>query len=125
MSDVVFVDSPRFIATEVAKGSALTSIATHFVAAEVPKSSVLSRDSQSQLLAAGQPGPPGDGDLHYRHVQGVAASTWIVVHNLGKYPTVAIVDSGGSVVVGEIRYDSTSQCTLTFAFAFSGEAYAN
>lgn len=80
----------------------------------------------SDIGMRGPRGLPGSGgDLSWRHVQGVAASTWIVLHNLGKYPSISIVDSGGSAVIGEIRYDSLNQCTLTFASAFSGEAYAN
>lgn len=71
-------------------------------------------------------GPGGDdGDLHYHHVQAVPSSTWIIVHALGKYPAVSVVDSGGSTVIGDVKYDSTDQLTVTFAAAFSGEAFCN
>jgi hypothetical protein len=62
-------------------------------------------------------------DAYYRHVQSVAAAVWTVVHNLGKFPSVSVVDSTGTTVYGTIRYDSTSQVTLSFSGAFGGEAY--
>jgi hypothetical protein len=65
----------------------------------------------------------GGGDAYYRHVQGVAAAIWTVVHNLGKFPSVSIVDSTGTTVYGTVHYDSTSQVTLSFSGAFGGEAY--
>lgn len=74
----------------------------------------------------GQQGPPGaDGDKHYRHTQATPSATWVVVHGLNKYPTVAVIDSGGETVYGDVEYDSLTQCTIRFAGAFSGEAFCN
>ena len=53
------------------------------------------------------------------------ASTWVIVHNLGKHPAVVVVDSSGSTVYGDIHYDSNAQVTLTFAAGFAGNAYLN
>lgn len=68
---------------------------------------------------------PGGADAHYRHVQSTPASTWTVVHNLGKRPAVSVVDSSGRVVIGDVIYDSDDQVRLLFSAAFSGEAYFN
>ena len=38
---------------------------------------------------------------------------------------VQIVDSAGTVIVPDIRYDSLSQITVTFGSATSGKAYVN
>jgi hypothetical protein len=68
-------------------------------------------------------GGGGGSDAYYRHVQSVAAAVWTVVHNLGKFPSVSVVDSTGTTVYGNVHYDSTSQVTLSFSGAFGGEAY--
>jgi len=70
------------------------------------------------------------GDITYTHNQSAASATWIITHNLHRFPSVTVVDSGGSVVKGEILYNSANQLTLTFyagggTSAFSGKAYLN
>ena len=67
----------------------------------------------------------GIGDKHFTHTQSSASATWVVNHNLGKYPSVSVVDSAGTQVVGQVDYISTSRATLTFVGAFSGKAYFN
>lgn len=67
----------------------------------------------------------GSGDLNYRHVQMSASTTWVIVHNLAKFPSVSIVDSIGDNIVGDVIYDSGNQVTVTFSAAISGEAYLN
>ena len=59
----------------------------------------------------------------YQHTQGVTSSSWIITHNLGFYPNITVKDSAGSIVEGEIVYDSANQVTLNFQAAFSGLAY--
>lgn len=59
----------------------------------------------------------------YTHVQGVASSTWVVVHNLGWYPNVVVQDSSGATVEGDLTYNSRVKLTLTFSGSFSGRAY--
>lgn len=61
----------------------------------------------------------------YIHTQGVADSVWTIMHTMNKYPSVTVVDSAGSVVHGEVTYNSTSVLTVRFTAAFSGKAYLN
>ena len=61
----------------------------------------------------------------YTHVQSVASSTWVITHNLGKFPSVMVIDSSGNVVVGEITYNSNNQITIQFSAPFAGKAYLN
>lgn len=68
---------------------------------------------------------PVSGDKTYRHVQGVASATWAVTHNLEKYPAVSVMDSGGSLVEGDIDYLDENNVVLSFTAAFSGEANFN
>lgn len=71
----------------------------------------------------GPPGPPG-GDT-FTHTQDAAASTWIITHGLGRFPSVSVVDSAGSVVLGSVKYTSDSVVRIEFSAAFSGRAYLN
>jgi hypothetical protein len=59
--------------------------------------------------------------------QAVTANPWVVVHNLGKYPSVTVTDSNVTprVVIAQVDYDNTNQVTITFAGAQAGNAYLN
>jgi hypothetical protein len=61
----------------------------------------------------------------YVHNQVSASEVWTIEHNLNKYPQVSIVDSGGSVVFGDISHVSRSVVKVSFTSAFSGIAYVN
>lgn len=61
----------------------------------------------------------------YVHTQTVAAAVWTITHNLGKYPSVSIVDSANDEVIGEVRYTNTNEVVVTFSAAFSGKAFLN
>lgn len=72
------------------------------------------------LKAAG-----GGGDKEFVFTQSVASATWEIQHDMGKYPAVTVVDTGGNVVVGEVVYDDQNKTTIMFSAAFSGKAYLN
>lgn len=55
----------------------------------------------------------------------VASATWVITHNLNKYPSVTVVDSSGTVVEGDVQYDSLNQVTITFSGGFKGKATLN
>ena len=57
------------------------------------------------------------------HTQGTASTEWVITHTLGGRPSVTVVDSAGTVVIGEVQYDSNTQVTVSFTAAFSGYAY--
>ena len=63
--------------------------------------------------------------LSFVHNQQVPLDTWVVTHNLGKHPSVTVVDSAQEVVVGEIRYIDENTVELKFVGSFSGKAYFN
>lgn len=68
---------------------------------------------------------PTAGDSFYFHNQVTPADIWRVTHNLNKFPSVTVVDSALSVVIGEIKYIDTNSVEITFSGAFSGKAYFN
>lgn len=51
-------------------------------------------------------------DRHHTHKQAQAAKVWTVAHNLGKRPAVTVVDSAGTVVIGEVDYIRTGVTAL-------------
>lgn len=65
---------------------------------------------------------PGAATRHI-HTQASASSTWTINHALGGYPSVMVVDSASTVVIGEVSYISTTQVRVSFTSAFSGFAY--
>ena len=65
------------------------------------------------------------GDKHFTYIKSTPDSVWEITHNLDKYPSVTVVDSAGSVVMGDITYTSKSAIKITFSAAFSGKAYLN
>ncbi len=109
------------------------------VSLDGPAVTVVNGDSINVVEASvglqGPPGPrgftgapgvsPAGADLHATHVQASAADLWLVAHNLGKRPSVTVVDSAGDPVEGMVSYTDSSNLTITFSAAFSGEAYLN
>ena len=64
-------------------------------------------------------------DKEFRHNQVPASATWSITHNLNKFPSVAIVDTGNNVVIGEIHYIDENNLTISFSSEFSGKAFLN
>lgn len=62
-------------------------------------------------------------NVAYHHVQGISSDTWDVTHNLGFYPNVTTMDSGGSIVEGELEHLSAYRIQITFSAPISGNAY--
>jgi len=57
--------------------------------------------------------------------QGVASDRWVIVHNLGKKPSIILTDSAGTEFRAHIEYDSLNQCTIYINGATTGKAYLN
>lgn len=57
--------------------------------------------------------------------QDEAKDTWRIVHNLHRRPSVSVIDSGDSIVYGDVDYISDDELVITFSAAFSGKAYLN
>jgi len=59
----------------------------------------------------------------YVHNQAVSSNTWVVTHNMGFFPSVSVVDSGGNMVIGDVTYISEDQISIAFSAYFGGKAY--
>lgn len=57
--------------------------------------------------------------------QGLPNKRWDIQHNLKKYPSVTIVDSAGTEVIGDVQYLNENNITILFSSSFSGKAYLN
>jgi hypothetical protein len=63
--------------------------------------------------------------------QTVPAVAWgsgtppVVTHNLGKFPSITVIDTGNTVVQGEYTYIDNNTVALAFSAPFAGKAYLN
>lgn len=78
-----------------------------------------------EVPAASDGGGTPVTDANYVHTQSSPSVTWTVVHNLGKFPTIAVVDTGGSVVIPDVHYVNVNTITVTFGSATSGQVFCN
>lgn len=61
----------------------------------------------------------------YTHHQIASTNIWEIEHNLGKLPSVSVMDSAGTVVMGDVLYVDENRVKITFSSAFSGKAILN
>jgi len=80
---------------------------------------------QSSTGPAGPAGPAGPPGQSFIYTQSTLASVWTINHNLGVYPAVNVVDSGGTEVIPDVLYNSANTVTLTFGTPTSGRAFLN
>lgn len=59
----------------------------------------------------------------YTHAQESAAKVWTIVHGLGKYPNVKVVDSTHELCYGDVKYPNIDTVTIEFGAPFGGMAY--
>jgi hypothetical protein len=64
-------------------------------------------------------------DVAYIHTQNLAATVWVVTHNLDKFPSVTVVDSGGNFVETDVVYIDPNTVNVVLSYAISGKAYLN
>lgn len=65
------------------------------------------------------------GATTYIHDQLQTSATWLIQHDLERFPSIEVVDSAGTVVVGGIQYVDENNVTITFSSPFTGKAYLN
>ena len=71
------------------------------------------------------------GDKTFIHDQVTPATNWgdgnpkVVNHGLNKFPSITVVDTGDTVVIGNYTYVDNNNVILEFSAAFAGKAYFN
>ena len=75
-------------------------------------------------LATGQgpAGPPGASGGSYTHTQALAATLWIVNHNLGFRPALSVLGVGGGQVWAQVIHTSANQAYVYFDSPAIGSA---
>jgi len=61
----------------------------------------------------------------FTFTQAVPSNTWVILHNLNKFPSVTAVSTANQVAIGDVVYNNTNQLTITFSAGFAGKAYLN
>ena len=57
--------------------------------------------------------------------QGSPTATWNIQHNLGKFPSVSVVNNNNIIMYGNTTYTDNNNLTINFSAGFSGKAYLN
>ena len=80
--------------------------------------------SQPEINVAGA-GVITPKDSHYTPNPHSVSDSWSVTHNLGKKPSVTVVDSADTVLYGAVSYTDDNSLTITLSAPTSGKAYMN
>jgi hypothetical protein len=64
-------------------------------------------------------------DSHFEFTQGVPATTWDITHNLNKFPSITVVDTANTTVIGSYEYINKNRVILSFSDPFAGKAFLN
>ena len=127
--DILLVNGTELLVVDQGGNQMLVTEVETFVIAEVatqgPQGIQGVQGVQGVQGIQGVQGVPGTADLHYTFNQVSASASWTITHNLGKYPSVSIVDTAGTCVEGSVVHASANQLTVSFTAGFSGTAYLN
>jgi len=61
----------------------------------------------------------------FTYEQASPSDTWVINHNLGRHPSVTVVDSSGNVFTPAVSYPTENQCIVEINGATTGKAYLN
>lgn len=64
-------------------------------------------------------------DKTYTHIQNALSNTWIINHQLNKYPSVFVVDESNNVIYCNISYVDENNLILNFEVETKGKAFIN
>ena len=81
--------------------------------------------SSSSVALTGTVTANGESLTSYTHNQTTSAVSWIINHNMNKKPSVTVVDSANTYVLGEVEYLDSNSLTVSFKNAFKGKAHLN
>lgn len=70
----------------------------------------------------GPPGIPGSPGAGFVHSQPSAETEWLINHNLGVRPSVAVIDTGGNELDAAVQHMSLNQLRVHFVAPTAGFA---
>lgn len=124
MSSIITVTEEQTIVTET-DGSVLITTSDDVVIVEQADSGPQGAEGpEGPQGAQGTPGADGTGDKTFE-TDFTNQSTVTVIHNLGKYVSVVVIDSAGDICEGYVDQTSKNQLTVSFSAPFSGSIVCN
>lgn len=60
-------------------------------------------------------------DMYFEYVQTLPSAQWTVVHNFGKHPNVALLDSTGEEVFADVQHTDSNTVVVTWAAPMTGK----
>lgn len=76
------------------------------------------------VVVCSGPGAAG-GDSGLVFTQNTPSTVWTITHNLHRFPSVTVVDTGESMILTDLHYDSADVLTASFGSPTAGKAYLN
>lgn len=115
------ITAPTQLSAEVQR----TELGLHLVAEQGPmgpRGEVGTTGAKGDPGSVGEMGPPGPaGTLEGTFDEAFPeALAWTVNHNLGRYPLVGVLTTGGAEVDADILHISANQLAVYFAVPFGG-----
>lgn len=87
---------------------------------------IIATEKPSFIVGSGIQGIQGiSGNAGYLHVQSTPATTWIINHNLGHYPSIELMTVGGVRFDASITHTSPNQAIVYLAVEYVGIAQCN
>lgn len=65
----------------------------------------------------------GPDTAPFTFVQATPAASWPIVHGLGYYPQVTVVDVNGNWIISDVAYGDINSVTVTHGAPLTGSAY--
>ncbi len=67
----------------------------------------------------------GQAGINYTHTQAAPSDTWIINHNLGKYPSISVMSVGEVEFESDIHHINKNQARIYLAIPQAGIAQCN
>lgn len=64
-------------------------------------------------------------DKNFLYEQEIPSAVWTIQHDLGKYPSITLLDADGVIMFGDIKYVDMEIVEITFATEITGKALLN
>ena len=123
--DTVYLYNPKDIHTDVTGGRYIEVTEDNVINNTMPISGVVTSDGDVPVNGRAVYNAIQAGTGTFVFEMSEASTEWVINHNLGKYPSVMVVDSAGTVQEGRIEYISENTCKAILNSAFKGKAYLN
>ncbi len=123
---VSIVGQPSVYITVPAGGGTVVSLLTPPPGSVAPPGVVTAVVAGSgTAVDATNPQRPVVSVTTYTFTQSTPSATWVVTHNLGRFPSVTVVDGAGNVVAADIQYVDANNLLIGFSSPQAGKVYLN